>query len=99
MLANEAAIITYGALGGTELGIGADEIVGRQFVVRGVVFVRWFSELSQDEQADDIQSAIKLAGELPSLFKVSGVHSLIDFQEAISAVEAPNRDGFVFIKP
>ena len=99
LLANEAAIITYGALGGSELGIGAAEIVGRQFVIRGVVFVRWFSELSQDEQASDIQAAIKLAGELPSLFKVSGVHGLADFREAISAVEAPNRDGFVFIKP
>lgn len=99
LLADDAAIITYGALGGSELGIGASEIVGRQFVIRGVTFVRWFSELSQDEQINDIRSAIKLAGELPFLFKVGGVYSLADFQEAISAVEAPNRDGFVFIKP
>ena len=99
LLANEAAIVTYGALGGSKLGIGAFEIVGRQLVIRGVVFVRWFSELSQEEQTDDIQSAIRLAGELPSLFKVAGVYTLADFQRAISAVEAPNRDGFVFIKP
>ena len=99
LLADDAAIVTYGALGGGKLGIGAPEIVGRQFVIRGVVFVRWFSELSPDEQINDIQSAIKLAGELPSLFKVGGVYSLADFQEAILAVEAPNRDGFVFIKP
>ncbi len=99
LLADDAAIVTYGALGGGKLGIGAPEIVGRQFVIRGVVFVRWFSELSPDEQINDIQSAIKLVGELPSLFKVGGVYSLADFQEAILAVEAPNRDGFVFIKP
>ena len=42
-------------------------------------FARWFSELSQDEQINDIRSAIKLAGELPSLFKVGGVYSLADF--------------------
>ncbi len=99
LLADDAAIVTYGALGGGKLGIGAPEIVGRQFVISGVVFVRWFSELSRDEQINDIQSAIKLAGELPFLFKVGGVYSLADFQRAISAVEAPNRDGFVFIKP
>ncbi len=99
LLADDAAIVTYGALGGGKLGIGAPEIVGRQFIIRGVVFVRWFSELSRDEQINDIQSAIKLAGELPFLFKVGGVYSLADFQRAISAVEAPNRDGFVFIKP
>ena len=99
LLADDAAIVTYGALGGGKLGIGAPEIVGRQFVIRGVVFVRWFSDLSRDEQIDDIRSALKLAGELPSLFKVGSVHSLADFQAAISAVEAPNRDGFVFIKP
>lgn len=98
LLADDAAIVTYGALGGDKLGIGASEIVGRQFVIRGVVFVRWFSELTQDEQIDDIQSAIKLVGELPFLFKVGGVYSLADFQQAISAVEAPNREGFVFLK-
>lgn len=99
LLADDAAIVTYGALGGGKLGIGAPEIVGRQFVIRGVVFVRWFSELSRDEQINDIQSAIKLAGELPFLFKVGGVYGVADFQRAISAVEASNRDGFVFIKP
>jgi NADPH2:quinone reductase len=99
LLADDAAIVTYGALGGRKLGIGGPEIIDHQFVIRGVTFVRWFSELSQDEQINDIRSAIKLAGELPSLFKVGGVYSLADFQRAISAVEAPNRDGFVFIKP
>ena len=87
------------ALGGGKIGIDASEIVGRQFVIRGVVFVRWFSELSQDEQLNDIEAAIKLAGELPFLFKVGAVYGLADFQQAISAVEAPNRDGFVFSKP
>lgn len=99
LLADDAAIVTYGALGGATLGIGAPEIVGRQLVIRGVVFVRWFTELSPAEQAADIESAMKLATEMPSFFKVAGIFSLADFREAISAVEAPNRDGFVFIKP
>jgi NADPH:quinone reductase-like Zn-dependent oxidoreductase len=99
LLADDAAIVTYGGLGGDKIGIGGPEIIDHQFFIRGVKFVRWFSELSQDEQINDIRSAIKLAGELPFLFKVGGVYSLADFQEAISAVEAPNRDGFVFIKP
>lgn len=99
LLADDAAIVTYGALGGEKFGISGSELVGHQFVVRGVVFMRWFVDLSQQEQNIDIRSAIKLAGELPSLFKVGGIYSLANFQEAISAVEAPNRDGFVFIKP
>lgn len=99
LLADDAAIVTYGALGGGKLGIGVPDIINHQFVIRGVTFVRWFSELSQEEQINDIRSAIKLAGELPSLFKVGGIYELADFQQAISAVEAPNRDGFVFIKP
>ena len=99
LLADDAAIVTYGGLGGGKLGISGPEIIDHQFVIRGVTFVRWFVELSQDEQINDIRSAIKLAGELPSLFKVGGVYGLADFQEAISAVEMPNRDGFVFIKP
>ncbi len=99
LLADDAAIVTYGALGGGKLGIGGPDVIVHQFIIRGVTFGRWFSELPQDEQINDIRSAIKLAGELPSLFKVGGVYSLADFQRAISAVEAPNRDGFVFIKP
>jgi len=100
LLADDATIVAYGSLSGdTQLGITGPELFDHQFVIRGVTFSRWFFELSQDEQINDIQSAIKLADELPSLFKVSSVHSLADFQEAISAVEAPTRDGFVFIKP
>ncbi len=99
LLAADATIVTYGALSGEKFGISGSQLISSQFVVRGVVFTRWFVELSQDEQINDIRSAIKLAGELPSLFKVGGVYSLADFQQAISAVEAPNRDGFVFIKP
>jgi len=99
LLADDAAIITYGGLGGGKLGISGLQITDHQFVIRGVTFVRWFLDLSQDEQINDIESAIKLTNELPSLFKVSGVYGLSDFQEAILAVEAPNRDGFVFFKP
>lgn len=86
------------SLAAGKLGIGP-AIIDHQFVIRGVTFVRWFVELSREEQIDDIQSVIKLASELSFLFKAGGVYSLADFQEAISAVEAPNRDGFVFIKP
>lgn len=99
LLADDAAIITYGGLGGGNLGISGLQITDHQFVIRGVNFVRWFLELSQDEQINDIKSAIKLANELPSLFKVGGVYGLADFQEAILAVDAPNRAGFVFFKP
>lgn len=99
LLADDAAVVTYGTLGGRTLGIGGPEIIDHQFVIRGVTFGRWFLELSREEQLDDVRSAIELAGELPSLFKVGGVYSLADFREAIAAVEAPNRDGFVLIKP
>ena len=99
LLAPDAAIVVYGALGGGKLGVSLPGIINQQFVVRGVTFFRWFFELQRDEQIEDIRSAIKLAGELPSLFKVGGVYGLEDFREAISAVEAPNRDGFIFLKP
>jgi NADPH:quinone reductase-like Zn-dependent oxidoreductase len=99
LLADDAAIVTYGALGGSKLDIRTLAVVDHQFVIRGVSFVRWFSELSENEQINDIQSAIELADELLSLFRVGGVYSLTDFRKAISAVEAPNRNGFVFIKP
>lgn len=99
LLADEAAIVTYGALGGNEFGIGAADIVGRRLLIRGVTFGRWFAELSQEEQHEDIQSAFRVASELPSIFKVAGVYSLSDFRKAVLAVEAPNRDGFIFIKP
>ncbi len=81
LLADGATIVAYGSLSGdTQLGIAGPELIDHQFVIRGVTFSRWFFELSQDEQINDIQSAIKLADELPSLFKVSSVHSLADFQ-------------------
>lgn len=99
ILADGATIVTYGALGGDYLSIGASEVVVRQFVIRGVTFGRWFVELSHEEQMNDIHAAFKLAVELPSLFKVSRIFGLAELQEAISAVEAPNRDGFVFIRP
>ena len=99
LLANDAAIVTYGALGGHTLGIGAPALVNRQFVIRGVVFVRWFSDLSPEEQAQDIRSAIALAGEQPLLFKTAAVHGLAEFRQAIASVEAQDRDGFVFVKP
>lgn len=99
LLADDAAIITYGALGGDALGIGAPEIVSRQFLIRGVVFTRWFSDLSRDEQADDIRAAFAIAVALPSLFRASSYHGLADIREAVEAVEAQGRDGFVFIRP
>jgi NADPH:quinone reductase-like Zn-dependent oxidoreductase len=99
LLADDAAIITYGALGGGKLGIGASEIVGRQFIIRGVVFTRWLSDLSRDEQADDIQAAFAISAALPSLFRTSGIYSLAEIQDAVAAVEAPGRDGFVFLRP
>jgi len=99
LLADGAVIIAYGALGGQQLGIGVTDIVVRQFVIRGVTFGRWFVELSREEQASDIEAAFRLAREVPAVFKVSGAYSLQAFGEAIAAVEAPNRDGFVFIKP
>lgn len=98
LLADDAAIVTYGGLGAGMLGISGLDITDHQFVIRGVTFTRWFLELSQDEQARDIQSAIAPAYELPGLFRVSGFYSLADFQQAVSAVEAPQRDGFVFFK-
>ena len=99
LLADDAAIVTYGALGGEKFGIGGSELVGHQFVIRGVVFTRWFVELSEQEHIADIQSAIGLANEMPSLREVGGVHSRAEFSEAISPFEALNRDGCVFIKP
>ncbi len=99
LLADDAAIITYGGLGGNRLGISPLELVDHQFLIRGVTFSRWFSELSPQERDDDIRSAMQLARDLPSFFKVGSIHGLVHFREAIAAVEAPNRDGFVFIKP
>ena len=99
LLADDAAIVTYGALGQGKLDIARLKIVDHQFLIRGVTFTRWFSELTKAEQTDDIQSAIKLAGELPFLFKVGGIYTLADYRKAISAVEAPNRGGFILLKP
>lgn len=99
LLSNDAAIVTYGALGGADIGIGAPDIVARQFVIRGVVFTRWFTDLSPDEQAADIRSAIQLATELPPLFRTGGVYPLAEVRNAVAAVEAPQRDGFIFLRP
>ena len=99
LLSDDAAIIAYGALGGADLGIGAPDIVARQFVIRGVVFTRWFTDLTTDQKAADIRSAIQLAMDLPSLFRTSGVYPLADVRNAVAAVEAPQRDGFIFLKP
>ena len=90
-----------GSLVGGKLGISAPEIIDHQFVIRGVTVVRWFSELSQDEQLNDIRSAINLPVSCrPSSRSAVFVASpTLDSQRAISAIEEPNRDGFVFIKP
>ena len=99
LVANEAAIVTYGALGGSELTLGPVELVSRQLVVRGEVFGKWFRELSPGERAGDIQSAFRLATELPALFRVSSIYTLADIKDAVMAVEAPGRNGFVLVKP
>ena len=99
LVANETAIVSYGALGGSELTLGPVELVSRQLVASGVIFGKWFRELSSEERADDIQAAFRLAAELPALFRVSSIHSLADIKQAVLAVEAPGRDGFVFVKP
>lgn len=99
LLSDDAAIVTYGALGGTSLGIGAPEIVARQFVIRGVVFNRWFTDVSPEERAADIRSAMQLASALPSVFRTGGVYSLDDVRNAVATVEEPNRDGFIFLRP
>jgi NADPH:quinone reductase len=55
--------------------------------------------LSLEEQADDIRSAFALAGAWPSFYKTSGIYGLDEIRDAVTAVEAPGRDGFVFIRP
>ena len=100
LLANDAVIVMYGGLGGdTRLGITNSILINRQFVIRGANFTRWFSEVPPDERAEDVRSAFKLASEGPSLFKVGSIYGLADFKDAIASVLAPNRDGYVFLKP
>ena len=99
LLAEGAAIVTYGALGGNQLAIGTNAIVGLKLTIRGVVLWQWHVELSHDEQQEDISSAFALASEVPSLFKVSRVYGLAEADQAVIAVEAPNRDGFILLKP
>lgn len=99
LLADDAVIVTYGALGGGPFGIGAPQLIGQQLVIRGVVFSRWFIETLPAEKAADVQAAFAVARALPSLFRTSAVYGLDDIREAVRAVEAPGRDGFVFLRP
>lgn len=99
LLADDCVIVTYGNLGGGPIGLDGFDLTDHQYVVRGVIFVRWFTEVPPDEQAADIAAAMKLARERPSLFTASNTFNLEAFQEAISAVEKPNRSGFVFLAP
>lgn len=99
LLADDAVIVTYGALGGINFGISAVELVGHQFVIRGIVFTRWFTDLTPEEQVGDIQAAFATASALPSVFKTAGVYGLDEIHDAVAAVEAPGRDGFVFLRP
>lgn len=99
LLADDCAIVTYGDLGGGPIGLTGFDVSEHQFVVRGVTFVRWFMEASPSEQAADIAAAIALARDLPTLFTASNVFPLTQFQDAVAAVEAPNRNGFVFLAP
>lgn len=99
LLEDDAVIISYGALGGARFGIDALDMVGRQVVIRGVVFTRWFSELSPEEQAADVSWAFEVARNLSSLFRTSRIYDLARFSEAVAAVETPGRDGFVFLRP
>lgn len=99
LLTDDAAVVTYGGLDGNKLAISALDLVDRQLLFRGVTFGRWFSEVSRVDQLADVRSAFEFAARKPWLFKTGGIFGLADFQEAISAVEAPNRDGFVFIRP
>ncbi|MBB3695587.1 alcohol dehydrogenase catalytic domain-containing protein [Sphingomonas sp. BK580] len=99
LLADDAVIVTYGALGGVSIDIGAPQLIGQQLVVRGVVFSRWFTEVSPDEQVEDVRSAFAVARALPSLFRTGSVFDLDHFRDAVRAVEAPGRAGFVFLRP
>ncbi|MGE7370373.1 alcohol dehydrogenase catalytic domain-containing protein [Neorhizobium sp. NPDC001467] len=99
LLADDAAIISYGALGGGTLDINTLEVVGHQFVIRGVVFTRWFSELSLEQQSEDIRSAFEVSRAFPSLFRTHKIFEFGDIQAAVAAVEAPGRNGFVFLRP
>jgi NADPH:quinone reductase-like Zn-dependent oxidoreductase len=99
LLHDDAAIVTYGGLGGNVLEVSVPELIGHQFIIRGVVFVRWFTDLSPEERLDDIRSAIAMAIEKPSFFRVAGTYGLEAFHDAISAIEATKRDGFVLFKP
>ena len=99
LLVDDCVIVTYGDLGGGPIGLTGFDITDHQFVVRGVTFVRWFTEVPSNEQAEDIAAALKLARDLPSLFTGSSTFDLEEFQHAIAAVEKPNRKGFVFPIP
>ena len=99
VLADDAAIVTYGALSGKKLAFDTLQVTSRQFIIRGVVFTRWFSELSAEERANDLESAFAVARAFPSLFRTSDVYGLDDIRAAVVAVERPGRNGFVFLRP
>jgi NADPH:quinone reductase-like Zn-dependent oxidoreductase len=98
LLADDAAILTYGALDRSPIGVTGLDVTDQQFTIRGVVFFRWFFEVSAPEQREDIAAAIRLAQSHPELFAVADTFGLDQIQQAIAAVERPGRKGFVLLK-
>ncbi|MFW2853486.1 alcohol dehydrogenase catalytic domain-containing protein [Sphingomonas sp. TX0543] len=97
LIANSASIITYGGLDPNPIGITGLQVASRGIVVRGIPIFLWFNAPQAQQQAD-IADALALGRAHPELFPTGGVYDLADWAAAVTAVEAPGRDGFVFLK-
>lgn len=96
MLAGGGSLISYGDLSGDPIAVPALAFSTRNVQIFGVTVGGW-GGLPQEQRAEDLLLALRLAADNPSLFPVAEKYDLSDAGPAAAHVERPGKAGVVLL--
>ncbi|WP_343615347.1 zinc-binding dehydrogenase [Novosphingobium sp.] len=96
LLASGGSLISYGDLSGEPIAVPALFFSTRNITIFGVTVGSWAS-LPKAQRIEDLELALQLAADHPSLFPVAARYDLADARQAAAHVERPGKAGVVLL--
>jgi NADPH:quinone reductase-like Zn-dependent oxidoreductase len=82
------------------LGDGAPDLSSfapNRLSLRGATVGSWRDNTSEEQRAEDLQTALELAQKSPELFEVAAEYPLAELRAAVAHVERPGKSGTVLL--
>lgn len=96
LLASGGSLISYGDLSGEPIAVPALFFSTRNITIFGITVGSWAS-LPKAQRIEDLELALQLAADHPSLFPAAARYDLADARQAAAHVERPGKAGVVLL--